>query len=697
MPQYTQQYRKVAVSSPLGDDVLLLRSMNGTERLSRLFHYNLTLVSEEQSINFADIVGQNMTVQLELPDDRTRYFNGYVSRFVQTRAEGDLAEYQATIVPWLWLLTRTADCRIFQEKTVPEIIKEVFRDAGFTDFDDSLSGSYRTREYCVQYRETDFNFVSRLMEQEGIYYFFEHAEGKHTLVLADSLSAHQTFPGYEEIPYRPAGSTSPIEHIGGWTLEQAIQPGVYALNDYDFEKPKKDLLARSVIQRDHAAADFEIFDYPGEYIENTDGDSYAKVRIQELQASHEIVSSESDAWGICSGYTFKVTDHTREDQEREYLVMSTTIHFESDLYHSAAGGGGGVFFQCQFSAMDSSQPFRPPRVTPKPVIQGPQTAVVVGKDGEEIWTEKHGRVKLQFHWDRYGESDEESSCWIRVSQPWAGANWGGVFLPRIGQEVIVEFLEGDPDRPIITGRVYNGDNMYPYALPDNQTQSGFKSRSSKDGSGDNFNEIRFEDKKDKEEIYVHAERDYNRVVENNDTLKVGFDDKDKGDQTIEIHNNQVLVVGNSDSDDGSQTIEIWNNRTETVKEGDETITIAKGDRTETVSKGNETITIAEGNRTETVSKGNESITIAEGDRDLTVTKGNDTITIGNNQTTKVKKNILIDAGDQILIKTGKASILMKKDGTINIEGKDITIKGSGQITIKASKDIVMKGKKILEN
>ncbi|MEE9129617.1 MAG: type VI secretion system tip protein TssI/VgrG [Phycisphaerales bacterium] len=697
MPQYTQQYRKVAVSSPLGDDVLLLRSMNGTERLSRLFHYNLTLVSEEQSINFADIVGQNMTVQLELPDDRTRYFNGYVSRFVQTRAEGDLAEYQATIVPWLWLLTRTADCRIFQEKTVPEIIKEVFRDAGFTDFDDSLSGSYRTREYCVQYRETDFNFVSRLMEQEGIYYFFEHAEGKHTLVLADSLSAHQTFPGYEEIPYRPAGSTSPIEHIGGWTLEQAIQPGVYALNDYDFEKPKKDLLARSVIQRDHAAADYEIFDYPGEYTENADGDSYAKVRIQELQASHEIVSSESDAWGICSGYTFKVTDHTREDQEREYLVMSTTIHFESDLYHSAAGGGGGVFFQCQFSAMDSSQPFRPPRVTPKPVIQGPQTAVVVGKDGEEIWTEKHGRVKLQFHWDRYGESDEESSCWIRVSQPWAGANWGGVFLPRIGQEVIVEFLEGDPDRPIITGRVYNGDNMYPYALPDNQTQSGFKSRSSKDGSGDNFNEIRFEDKKDKEEIYVHAERDYNRVVENNDTLKVGFDDKDKGDQTIEIHNNQVLVVGNSDSDDGSQTIEIWNNRTETVKEGDETITIAKGDRTETVSKGNETITIAEGNRTETVSKGNESITIAEGDRDLTVTKGNDTITIGNNQTTKVKKNILIDAGDQILIKTGKASILMKKDGTINIEGKDITIKGSGQITIKASKDIVMKGKKILEN
>lgn len=676
----------MAVSSPLGDDVLLFRSMNGTERLSRLFQYTLTLLSEEQSINFADIVGQNMTVQLELPDDKTRYFNGYVSRFVQTRAEGDLAEYQATIVPWLWLLTRTADCRIFQEKTVPEIIKEVFRDAGFTDFDDSLSGSYRTWEYCVQYRETDFNFVSRLMEQEGIYYFFEHAEGKHTLVLADSLSAHQTFPGYEEIPYRPAGSTSPIEHIGGWTLEQAIQPGVYALNDYDFEKPKKDLLARSVIQRDHAAADYEIFDYPGEYTENADGDSYAKVRIQELQASYEIVSSESDAQGICCGYTFKVTDHTREDQDREYLVTSTTIHFESDLYHSAAGGGGGVFFQCQFSAMDSSQPFRPPRLTPKPMIQGPQTAVVVGKDGEEIWTEKHGRVKLQFHWDRYGESDEDSSCWIRVSQPWAGANWGGVFLPRIGQEVIVEFLEGDPDRPIITGRVYNGDNMYPYALPDNQTQSGFKSRSTKDGTGDNFNEIRFEDKKGEEQVYIHAEKNEDIVVENDKTEDVGHD----------------------------ETITIGNDRTETVKH-DETMTV-ENDRTRNVNN-NETVTVAM-MRTHTVGI-NEAITVGAaqevtvgGFRTLTVglyqntaigldqseTIGkNHTVDVGDDETIKIGKKLLIEVGDEITIKTGKASINMKKDGTINIEGKDITIKGSGQITVKASKDIVMKGKKILEN
>lgn len=534
MPEYTQQYRRVAVGSPLGDDVLLFRSINGTERLSRLFHYNLTLLSEEHSINFADIVGQNMTVRLELPDDKTRYFNGYVSRFVQTRVEGDLAEYQATIVPWLWFLTRTADCRIFQKKTVPEIIKEVFGDAGFTDLDDSLSGSYRTWEYCVQYRETDFNFVSRLMEQEGIYYFFEHANGKHTLVLADSLSAHETFPGCEEIPYRPAGSTSPIEHIGGWTLEQAIQPGVYALNDYDFEKPKKDLLARSIIERDHAAADFEIFDYPGEYIENADGDSYAKVRIQELQASHEIVSSESDAQGICCGYTFKVTDHPREDQEREYLVTSTTIYIESDSYDSAAGGGGGPSFQCQFSAMNSSQPFRPPRVTPKPVIQGPQTAVVVGKDGEEIWTDKHGRVKLQFRWDRYGKADENSSCWIRVSQLWAGKNWGSIYLPRIGQEVIVEFLEGDPDRPIVTGRVYNGDAMPPYGLPDNQTMATIKSNSTKGGGG--FNEIRFEDKKGDEHVFIRAEKDQHNRVQNDAFELVG------NDRHLIVTNNQLEQV-----------------------------------------------------------------------------------------------------------------------------------------------------------
>ncbi len=686
MPEYSQQHRKVAVRSSLGDDVLLFKSMNGTERLSRLFQYNIALVSKEQGINFAEIVGQKMTVRLELPDDKTRYFNGYVSRFVQTRAEGDLAEYQATIVPWLWLLTRTADCRIFQKKTVPEIIKKVFEDAGFAVLGDSLSGDYRTWEYCVQYRETDFNFVSRLMEQEGIYYFFEHADGKHTLVLADSLSAHKTFPGYKEIPYRPAGSTSPIEHIGGWTLEQAIQPGVYALNDYDFEKPKKDLLAKSVVQRDHAVADFEIFDYPGEYTENADGDSYAKVRIQELQASHEIVSSESDAQGICCGYTFKVTDHTREDQEREYLVMSTTIHVKSDLYHSAAGGGGGPFFQCQFSAMDSSQPFRPPRVTPKPVIQGPQTAVVVGKDGEEIWTEKHGRVKLQFHWDRYGKSDEESSCWIRVSQPWAGANWGGVFLPRIGQEVIVEFLEGDPDRPIITGRVYNGDNMHPYALPDNQTQSGFKSRSSKDGTGDNFNEIRFEDKKGEEQVYIHAEKNEDIVVENDKTEDVGHD------ETITIGNDRTETVGND------ETMTVEHDRTRTVN-NNETITVAML-RTHTVGI-NEAITVGAaqeitvgGFRTLTV--GLYQNTEIGVDHSESIGK-NHTVDVGDDETIKIGKKLLIDAGDEITIKTGKASINMKKDGTINIEGNDITHQGSGKITVKASKDIVMKGKKILEN
>ena len=648
-----QQHRLAAVSSPLGEDVLLFTKMQASEQMGRPFEYQLTLLSEEPGITFADIVGQSMTVRLTTPAGAERYFNGFVSRFVQKSSDAqsltyNLSTYEATLVPWLWFLTRTADCRIFQEKKVPDIIKEVFREAGFTDFEDRLSGTYRTWVYCVQYRETDFQFVSRLMEQEGIYYYFKHQDGKHIAVLADSIGAHETYPGYAEIPYRDVDSITETEHVRHWKLEQTVRTGLYSLTDYDFEAPKKDLFSKALIKKDHSHAEYEVYDYPGDYTVTDDGDNYTKIRIEQMQAPQETVSAQSNAYGISTGYIFKLTDHERPDQCREYLIKSTEITVTVDTYGTIRGGGGdGPEFECKFRAMDSSQPFRMPQITPKAVARGPQTAVVVGPSGEEIWTDKYGRVKVQFHWDREGKSDENSSCWIRVAQVWAGKTWGGIHIPRIGQEVIVDFLEGDPDQPIITGRVYNADEMPPYALPANQTQSTIKSRSSKDGTNQNFNEIRFEDKKDKEEIYFHAEKDFNRVVENNDTLKVGFEKTDDGDQAIEIHNNQKLTVGNSKSKDGSQTIEIWKDLTETVKTGDETVKIEKGQRTVTIQKDD----------TLTVKQGNQSIKISMG-------------------------KITTEAAQSIELKVGGSSI--KIDPTsITLKAAMITIKGDASVDVKA--------------
>jgi type VI secretion system secreted protein VgrG len=539
-----QLYRPIAIGTPLGDDVLAVKSLRACEPLGRPFRLDLELLSEDDAIDFDSIVGENVTVRLETTRGSTRFFNGIVSDFAQCPAEGRTARYRATVVPWLWLLTRTSDCRIFQGKSVPEIIKEVFHDHGLADYDDRLAGAYPEREYCVQYRETDFAFVSRLMEAEGIYYFFEHDDGRHTLVLADGPAAHEPFAGYETIAYRPPSSgSSDIEHIRSWTVRKRVQPGGYALNAFDFQNPKKSLHTLSKMHRGHAWSGFEMYDYPGRYTEYDDGERYARLRLEEFHAQHEAVEGESDARGIAAGYSFELTDHPRDDQCREYLVTSTTLTVEADAYESTSPGTHELpFWHCTFTAIDATTTFRPLRATPQPRIEGPQTAIVTGSADEEIYTDEYGRVKVQFHWDRYGEADEMSSCWIRVAQSWAGKKWGAMFLPRVGQEVIVEFLEGDPDRPIITGRVYNGSLMPPYELPGNKTLSTVKSNSSKGGRG--FNEIRLEDKKDEEQIFIHAQKNQDVRV-NNDCFETVGNNRHlvvKKDQFEHVGNNRHAIV-----------------------------------------------------------------------------------------------------------------------------------------------------------
>ncbi|HET6278678.1 MAG TPA: type VI secretion system tip protein VgrG, partial [Candidatus Polarisedimenticolia bacterium] len=546
----------IELSTTLGEDVLLFHSMSATEQLGGLFEYKLEMESTDEKVKFEDILGQHVTVRLTLHNDKERFFNGYVTRFSQVEAEPDKSRYSAVVRPWLWFLTRTSDCRIFQEMTVPEVIEKVFAEHDYAAFENKLSGSYRKWVYCVQYRETDFNFVSRLMEQEGIYYYFKHAKDKHTLILADAYNSHEAIPGYEEVPYFPptANVVRESDHFTSWSASQEVQSGAYTLTDFDFEKPKADLAVKSTASRKHDKAKLEIYDYPGEYLESGDGEQYVKARLEELQAQHERVNGAGNVRGMYSGGLFKLTKYPRGDQNREYLVVSADHRLQGMAYASS-GESAADQYTGSIVAMDSKEPYRPMRVTPKPIVQGPQTAIVVGKAGEEIWTDKYGRVKIQFHWDREGKEDENSSCWVRVAQVWAGKTWGGIQIPRIGQEVIVEFLEGDPDRPIITGRVYNADAMPPYALPDNQTQSGIKSRSSKGGAGENFNELRFEDKKGEEQVFLHAEKNQDIEVENDETHWIGHDrtkkvDNDEKttighDRTEEVKNDEKITIGNN--------------------------------------------------------------------------------------------------------------------------------------------------------
>lgn len=560
MAKYTQDNRLIQIETSLGKDVLLLKSLTGTEAISRTFAFSLELLSENSSVSFDQVVGQRVSISITHAGDEQRYINGFVSRFSQIGADERFTEYHAEMVPWLWFLTRTAACRIFQNMTVPDIVSKVFKDLGFNDFKNSLQGTYDQWNYCVQYRETAFNFVSRLMEQEGIFYFFEHEKDKHTLVLADRPSTHKACPQQPKgrLDYT-AGALLKEDVVHDWHLEQELRPGKYSLKDYNFETPSANLEVKepSIISVD-GNSKYEIYDYPGEYEKKGEGETIAKTRMQEEETTHLLASGSSNCRGFISGYRFDLEGHSRKEMNKAYVL--TEIHHSASVgesYHDESSDSGEQYSN-HFLCIPHTVPFRPARITPKPFVQGPQTAVVVGKSGEEIWVDKYGRVKVQFHWDREGKKDENSSCWVRVSQPWSGKNWGAVWIPRIGQEVIVDFLEGDPDQPIITGRVYNAEQMPPYTLPDNQTRSTFMSRSSKGGGSSNYNELRFEDKKGNEQIFINAEKDMDLRVENDSREFVGNDRSliVKGNQKEKVEGDFHAEAGGNRSEKVGQTMSL---------------------------------------------------------------------------------------------------------------------------------------------
>jgi type VI secretion system secreted protein VgrG len=514
MSQLLQDSRPGAFTSPLGKDGLSLSRFDGSEGVSELFEYRVEALSVSDNLDFDNALGHNCSVTFKTSNGPDRYFNG-----VMVEAQGvgplqDLFVYHLVLRPWLWILSRTSDCRIWHNKTAPQIISEVFRDRGFTDFKLSLTKRYPEIEYCVQYREDDFSFVCRLMEKHGIYFFFLHSQDKHLLVLADSKSSHEAIPGHDATPYfGGVQSRRDQENFNRWTKERRFRSGKYELNDYDFKCPTKILKSDKLAESKYRHGRMEIYDYPGLYTKQRDGDDFAKVRLDADQANDKRRYASGNAISLYPGGLTTLERHSVSSENIEYLVLRASHSYVLQSYRS--GGAGEDDYSGAYELLDAAIPYRAPLATPKALIHGPQTARVVGKEGEEIDVDEYGRILVRFHWDR----KKMDSCRVRVAQVWAGKNWGGQIIPRIGMEAVVEFLEGDPDRPLVVGAVYNGDNPFPYTLPDNKTQSGLKSDSSLGHGG--YNEFMFEDKKDSEVIGMHAQKDHQVTILNSETTEIG--------------------------------------------------------------------------------------------------------------------------------------------------------------------------------
>ncbi|RQZ71257.1 type VI secretion system tip protein TssI/VgrG [Burkholderia sp. Bp9004] len=703
--------RVFTLDSPHGDD-LKFHTLDGSDELGRLFEFRIEALADSHSLSLKDMLGKPVTVRIEQQDLSTRYLNGIVARatLAGRRAERHYG-YELVVRPWLWLATRRSDCRIFQNRTVPDIVQEVLAPYGFP-IENKLTDAYVPREFCVQYNETDAAFVMRLMEFEGIYFYFRHAADSHTLVLCDAMSSHVALPGYETIPYIAQDRTAIAdeEHIDGWLPAQEVSVGKHQTTDYDYTKPRADLSSQKVDPRGHDHDSFASFEWPGGYRDDAPGAHYSRVRLEEQQAEHERASAETDVRGAAPGYLFTLAHCPRADQNREYLIVRCRYRFQENAYASDQGAEA-VVHQTMLLVQPSSLPYRSPRETPRPRTNGPQTATVVGPPGEEIWTDQYGRVKLQFRWDRYGQSNQDSSCWVRVSSPWAGGGFGGVQIPRVGDEVVVDFLNGDPDEPIVTGRVYNGEKMPPWGLPGSATQSGLLSRSSPGGTTDHANAFRFEDKKGAEQLWMHAERNFDAETELDHSLSVGNNHTHTvgNDETMQVKNNRQRSVGQNESVNIGQnrvaqigvdeTHEVGGNRTRTVGKK-ETVTIASdreatigGSHTESVTHG-KTETIGEGKTLnvgqmyQTTSQDMKTLVASShteeiGARTSTIANahthtvgGEHTVNVGANHTTNVQHQMLVNAGDQLSLVCGMSSIVMKRDGTITIQGVNIASTGT---------------------
>lgn len=574
----TQAGRFLELTTPLGPDVLIPLQFSGVEHISGLFDFTLTMMSDQTDIDAQQLLGKPISVKLNF-NDTCRYFHGRVTSFNGGATQNGARFYTAQLEPWLALLSYHADCRMFHNKSVIDMAKTLFQELGFSDFStQGLTQSYAKRDYCTQYRETTLHFLNRLFQEEGIFYFFRHEADKHTLVLADTNS---NFPVCENSVIFDAGSYKNFG-LTAWQRQKNFYSGAHQHTDYNYEQAGSSLYTQQQGNAKLAAAgSYSRYDYPGRYQDSGAGNTWSQQRLQAHEVNYDLAKGKGNYPTFFAGGKFTLDNAPIASDDGNYVVLSMT-HMASDNSY-LAGTQGSQTYVNEFTCLPATADFRPMHSATKPLIHGTQTAIVVGQEGSEIYTDEHGRVKVQFHWDRKGEEDEYSSCWIRVAHPTAGANWGSQFMPRIGQEVVVSFLDGDPDRPLITGSVYNSNNAAPYNLPQNQTQSGIKTRSSQGGGAADFNELRFEDKMGSEEIFIQAQKDFNQTIKNNLAVNVVNDHTHAtthnstvtvgNDYSHATSNNSTMTVGNdySQSTANNASMNVGNNFTQIVQNSSETV------------------------------------------------------------------------------------------------------------------------------
>ena len=652
----TQANRRLHLSTVLGTDVLLLTSFSGSEEMSRLFRYQLEMISDDAGIKPQDIVGTPVGWSVERGDGSRRHFHGYVSGLSRGDVDReDRRNYSVEVVPWLWFLTQTSDCKIFQEKDVPTITDEVLADFGGSDYDTDFQLSHKQWEYCVQYRETDFNFLSRLWEQEGIFYYFKHEQGAHKLVLTDHKNGYYPLPESEVDLPPDEGGRAIDDHLTDWQRRFQFVSGKYVQRDFNFETPTNDLETKTdtIIDLPYVK-DFEVYDYPGEYADKDAGKGETKVRMEEEETTQEVVDGASLCRTFQVGGTFKIGQHRDGSEEGSEVVITSIHHVGNEPLVFETGTDAGVDYRNSFSCIPAERVFRPSRCTAKPVISGVQTAIVTGPPSEEIYPDEYGRVKCQFHWDRYGSYDDKSSCWIRVSQVHAGLGFGGIDIPRIGEEVVVSFIEGDPDRPLITGRVYHKDNMPPYGLPDSKNISGMKSNSTKGGGG--YNEYVMDDTKGNELIREHGQFDKDSTIEN-DLREHVLNNRSRDvavDETISIGNDQSITIGNN------QTLQVGVGRTITVG------------ATQDASIGADLNENVASNRTTAIGA-DDTLNVSSNQKHAV--GSNRETNVGSNDTLKVGSTLSVSAGQTIELSAGTKIKLAVGGSVIEITPAGITITG----------------------
>ncbi|MER0126946.1 type VI secretion system Vgr family protein [Franconibacter daqui] len=646
---------RITVQLPV--EGLLFWKLSGREAMSESFALTLTLLSTDARIDRSALLGQPVTVTLPTQSLLSpRFINGKITRAGVSAVELSgtrYAVYTLTVEPDLWPMKRDRNLRIFQGQTAPQIVKTLLGEYK-VNVEDRLTGSYRVWDYCVQYQESSLDFISRLMELEGIAYHFRHEADKHTLVLTDAATQHQPFSGYEVIPYHatPSGGSTSEEGVSQWALEDSVTPGIYSLDDYDFRKPNAWLFQAQQNPASPQPGSIDVYDWPGRFVEHGHGEFYARIRQERWQVEHRQIQATATAVGIAPGHTFMLANAPFFSDNGEYLVTAAAYQYEENRY--ASGSDGATIHRTDFTVIPSSVVFRPAQTTPWPRTYGPQTARVVGPQGESIWTDKYGRVKVKFHWDRLAKGDDTSSCWVRVSSAWAGQGYGGVQIPRVGDEVVVDFINGDPDRPIITGRVYNEASMPPWALPAAATQMGFYSRS-KDGHKDNANILRFEDRAGHEQIWIHAEKNMDTEVEHCETHDVGVDRKKSigRDENITIKRNLKVDVGvNATNNTGdkhiinvgkNQTVLTMDKEGNALLEAATSIKLKVNDNFILITPTSIEIKVSEGNLSaeavkEASFKGDELTRLGDGIN--TEMKANDTVSITGTNLTDIKGAIV---------------------------------------------------------